>query len=106
MTVRILSALIGVATAANVAFGLMTEADFVVADYLIGAFLVAAALIPERRHARAGLIAANAYALGVFTVAMARRLNADLGVSPALLVVIILAGGCLVFLLLQKSEAP
>ncbi len=104
--VRVLSALVGAATAANVALGLMTQPEFIVADYLLAAFLILAALIPPPRAAQIALIGANAYALGVFTVAMAQRMELDGTLTPGLAAAAVLSAACLLFLLLRKDGAP
>lgn len=102
---RILGGLMGLVTAGLVVARLMTIPQFVVADLLIG-LTALAAVLPSRVWAWRGLVVGNAYALGVFTVALARQLGPDIGaVNPPLIVVMLMAGPGLVLLLLRPQTA-
>ncbi len=105
MMLRIVGAAGGVVTALNVLLGFMTTPEFVVADILIGVFLVGAALVPERALARTGLIAANAYALGVFSVALAARMQPEGVFNPGLVAIMIVVAASLALLLAIGGEA-
>lgn len=105
MILRVVGAAVGAITALNVLLGFMKTPEFIVADILIGVFLIAASVIPDRGLARSGLIAGNAYALGVFSVALARRLAPDGVFNPGLVVIMIVAAVSLVALIAQKSKA-
>lgn len=81
---RILSFTVGAATAWRVLEGQMTAPLFKVAELAVGAALVIAALMP-RSVAPTALIASNAYALGVFSVALAAYLVPGKPVEPLLM---------------------
>lgn len=104
MILRVAGAAVGGITALNVLLGFMKTPEFVVADILIGVFLIIAAVMPDRRLARSGLIAGNAYALGVFSVALARRLAPDGVFNPGLVAIMIVAAVSLVALFVQKEQ--
>lgn len=70
---RLLSVLLGAGIAWKVLDGTMTMPLFKVADLAAGAALVIAGLMPKPTTSTA-LIAANAYALGVFSIALASYL--------------------------------
>ncbi len=106
LILRILGGLSGLVTAGLVMAGLMTVQQFVVADLIIGALLIAAAVIPNRVWAWRGLLIGNAYALGVFTVALARQLGMDEGaVNPPLVLVMLTCGLGLIGLLTRPISA-
>lgn len=73
---RVVAALTAVIAVVNIAVGAMTDADFLVPDFLLSALLIVAALLPAARDAAIALIAALAFALGVFSVAASIQLNA------------------------------
>lgn len=81
---RLLSLVVGAATAWRVLDGTMTSALFRVPDLAVGAVLVLAALLP-RGAAVPALIGANGYALGVFSVALADYLVPGRPVQPLLI---------------------
>ena len=93
LCLRILGGIVGVLTAGPALIGRMTTPEFIVADVIIGVVLVAAAIIPSRTWAWRGLLVGNAYALGVFTVALARQLGPEVGAASPLLIVGMLAAG-------------
>lgn len=103
LALRIIGAAVGVITAGNVAIGLMTDPVFVVPDYLIGAFLIVAALIPQRPLARGALIAGNAFALGVFSVALANRMQPGGVFNPALVILMAVIAASIVILIARKE---
>ncbi|MDF7773700.1 hypothetical protein P1X14_00445 [Sphingomonas sp. AOB5] len=84
LVLRLLSILVGAGTAWQVLSGTMTAPLFKVADLALGAALVIAALMP-RAIAPTALIAANAYALGVFSIALASYLVPGRPVAPLLI---------------------
>lgn len=84
LVLRALAILIGGFTAWQVLNGSMTSKLFQVPDLAVGAALVIAALLP-RGVAGAALIAANAFALGVFAVALADYLVPGRPVNPLLI---------------------
>jgi len=73
LLLRLLSILVGAGAAWKVLDGTMTMPLFKVADLAAGAVLVIAGLMPKP-VAPTALIAANAYALGVFSIALASYL--------------------------------
>ena len=81
---RLLSFTVGAAAAWRVLDGQMTAPLFKVADLAVGAVLVIAALMP-RGIAPTALIAASAYALGVFSIALAGYLVPGKPVDPLLM---------------------
>ena len=81
---RLLSILVGAATAWRVLDGTMTDPLFKVPDLALGIAMVIAALMP-RGYAAPAMTAANAYALGVFSVALAAYLVPGTAVNPLLL---------------------
>ena len=81
---RLLSILVGGATAWRVLDGTMTAPLFKVPDLVVGAALVIAALLP-RAIAPVALVAASAYALGVFSIALANYLVPGRPVEPLLI---------------------
>lgn len=104
LILRILGGLSGLITAGLVVGGLMTVQQFVVADLIIGAILILAALVPSRVWAWRGLVVGNAYALGVFTVALARQLGMDGGgVNPPLVLVMLNCGLGLIGLMMRPQ---
>lgn len=84
LLLRILSLVVGAATAWRVLDGTMTAPLFKAADLAVGAALVIAALMP-RAVAPMALVTANAYALGVFSVALAGYLVPGRPVDPLLM---------------------
>lgn len=84
LILRILSFTVGAATAWRVLDGQMTSPLFKVAELALGAALVIAALMP-RAIAPTALIAASAYALGVFSIALAGYLVPGKPVDPLLM---------------------
>ena len=84
LILRILSFTVGAATAWRVLDGQMTAPLFKVAELALGAALVIAALMPKG-VAPTALIAASAYALGVFSVSLANHLVPGHAVEPLLL---------------------
>lgn len=84
LVLRLLALLVGTATAYRVLDGTMANKLFQVPDLAVGAALVIAALLP-RPAAVPALIAASAYALGVFSVALADYLVPGRPVSPLLI---------------------
>jgi hypothetical protein len=89
---RVLAGLTGLVTGGLVLIGRMTIHEFIVADLIIGGLLILGALWPARRPAWLMMTVGNAYALGVFTVALARQLGPVPPVNPPLVVVMITAG--------------
>ncbi len=81
---RILAFTVGAATAWRVLDGQMTAPLFKVADLAVGAVLVIAALLPKA-IAPTALIGASAYALGVFSIALAGYLVPGRPVDPLLM---------------------
>jgi len=81
---RLLSILVGAGTAWRVLEGVMTAPLFKTADLVVGGVLIVAALMP-RPIAPVAMIAANAYALGVFSVALASYLVPGRPVDPLLI---------------------
>ena len=81
---RILAFTVGAATAWRVLDGQMTSPLFKVADLAVGAALVIAALMPKA-IAPTALIGASAYALGVFSIALANYLVPGRPVDPLLM---------------------
>lgn len=81
---RLLSLVVGGFTAWRVLGGQMTSTLFKVPDLAVGAVMVLAALIPNKGAAPA-LVAANAYAFGVFSVALAGYLVPSKPVEPLLI---------------------
>ena len=81
---RILSFTVGAATAWRVLDGTMTAPLFKVADLVVGAALVIAALMPKA-VAPIALVTASAYALGVFSIALAGYLVPGRPVEPLLM---------------------
>jgi hypothetical protein len=81
---RLLSILVGAATAWRVLDGTMTMPLFKVADLAVGAALVIAGLMPKGA-AQHALVAANAYALGVFSIALASYLVPGRPADPLLM---------------------
>lgn len=84
LVLRILSLVVGGASAWFVLNGAMTAPLFKVADLAVGAALVIAALMP-RNIAPTALVAASAYALGVFSIALAGYLVPGKPVDPKLI---------------------
>jgi hypothetical protein len=84
LVLRLLAILVGAATAWRVLDGSMTDAIFKVPDLVLGGVLVIAALLP-RSAAPSALLAASAYALGVFSVALATYMVPGRPVEPLLL---------------------
>lgn len=84
LLLRLLSILVGAATAWQVLEGRMTQPLFKVADLAVGAALVIAGLMPKS-VAPTALITANAYALGVFSIALASYLVPGRPVDPLLM---------------------
>ena len=84
IALRLTALLIGGFTAFRVLDGTMTNKLFVVPDLALGAALIVAALLPKG-VAGAALIAANAFALGVFAVALADYLVPGRPVNPILI---------------------
>jgi len=84
LTLRLLSLIVGGFTAWRVLDGHMVSTLFKVPDLAVGAAMVLAALIPSR-GATAALVAANAYAFGVFSVALASYLVPSRPVEPLLI---------------------
>lgn len=85
---RAISAVNGLVTVGLVLAGVMTDPLFVVADLFVGV-LALAAVLPSKRWAISGMLVGNAYALGVFTVALAGRLApGGGGASPFLAIAI------------------
>jgi hypothetical protein len=84
LVLRLLSILLGAGAAWRVLNGMMTVPLFKVADLVLGVALVLAALMP-RAIAPTALIAANAYALGVFSIALASFLVPGRPVEPLLI---------------------
>ena len=76
MFARVVAALTAIVAVVNIAVGAMTDPDFLIPDLLLSALLIVAALLPSARHAAIALIAALAFALGVFGVAVSIQLNA------------------------------
>ncbi|MAW80062.1 MAG: hypothetical protein CMI63_07470 [Parvularcula sp.] len=101
---RVAGAATGVATAANVLAGLMEVPEFVVPDLLIGAFLVSAAFLPSPVRARLSLISANAFALGVFSVALAQQTAPGETPNPGLVIVMIVAAASMVLLAVSPQS--
>ncbi len=69
--VRIATGFSGLTTAANLALGRMDDPAFIVPDLVAAALLMAGAIIPARRLSAIAMAIANAFALGVFSVAAA-----------------------------------
>jgi peptidoglycan/LPS O-acetylase OafA/YrhL len=84
LLLRLLSILVGAATAWRVLDGQMTQPLFKVADLAVGAALVIAALMPKG-VAPTALVAASAYALGVFSIALAGYLVPGHPADPLLM---------------------
>jgi len=84
LILRILSLTVGAATAWRVLDGTMTAPLFKFAELALGAALVIAALMP-RKVAPTALIAASAYALGVFSVSLASHLAPGHAMEPLLI---------------------
>ena len=101
---RIVSALVGLATGLNVLLGYMQTPEFVVPDYIIAVALIAAALLPSRAWAQRALFADNAYALDVFSVALARRMQPDGVFNPGLVVIMLIVLASLAALAAMKKE--
>ncbi len=102
LVLRLLSLVVGGVTAWRVLDGTMTSALFKVPDLAVGAVLVLAALLP-RPAAGPALIGANAYALGVFSIALAEYLVPGRPVQP-LLIAGMAANLVAVVLLLSQSN--
>lgn len=100
---RVLSALMGVTLGYSVLTGGMSIRVFVVPDLLLSAGLVIAALLPAGAAPRA-LLAANAFAAGVFTVAVSRYLIEDGRINPPLIAYIATAVLIVVALLLRPGS--
>ncbi|MEZ0243242.1 MAG: hypothetical protein ACAH11_07695 [Sphingomonas sp.] len=81
---RILTFTVGAATAWRVLDGQMTAPLFKVAELALGAALVIAALMPKG-VAPTALVTASAYALGVFSIALANYLVPGRPVDPLLM---------------------
>ncbi|MCW3836417.1 hypothetical protein ACFQ1E_10675 [Sphingomonas canadensis] len=81
---RLLAILTGGFTAWRVLDGSMTASIFKVPDLVLGVVLVVAALLP-RAQAPTALLAASAYSLGVFSVALAQYMVPGRPVDPLLL---------------------
>ena len=75
MILRLLAAGTGLVTVFLVLGGAMTDRDFIMPDLLAGGWLFIAAMEPRRVWAWRGLVTGNAFALGVFAVALTRQLN-------------------------------
>lgn len=103
--VRIAGVLVGLATGLNVLLGYMQTPEFVVPDYIIAVALIVAALLPSRAWARRGLFAGNAYALGVFSVALARRMQPDGVFNPGLVVIMLVVAASLCLLWMEKGDS-
>jgi len=101
---RFVSALAGAVTAANVLLGYMTTPEFVAPDILVGIILIAAALCPSPLWAWRGLVFGNAYALGVFSVALAARMQPGGVFNPGLVAIIIVVAASLAVLLTMRSD--
>jgi hypothetical protein len=84
LALRILSIAVGAGTAWRVIDGTMTAPLFKIAELFLGAVLVIAALLP-RPVAPTAMIAAHAYALGVFSIALAGYLVPGRPVDPLLM---------------------
>lgn len=102
LALRILAGLTGLLTGGLVLIGRMTIYEFIVADLIVGGLLVLGALWPARRLAWLIMVVGNAYALGVFTVALARQIGPVPPVNPPLLVVMMTAGLGLIGLLATR----
>lgn len=81
---RLLSIVVGAATAWRVLDGTMTMPLFKVANLAVGAVLVLAALAPKS-IAPSAMATASAYALGVFSIALASYLVPGRPADPLLL---------------------
>lgn len=100
LAIRIVTIVSGLATAANVALGFMSNQLFIIPDYVAAAALILAAIIPQPALATRAMLAANALTLGVFTVAITGHyqtvsthsigLLIGLGVSLALTIALLL----------------
>lgn len=84
LILRLLAFAVGGVTAYRVLDGSMTNATFKVPELAVGAALVIAALLPKPVGPTA-LIAASAYALGVFSIALAGYLVPGRPVDPLLI---------------------
>lgn len=80
---------VAVGTVIPIITGAMSDPAFVVPDILLALPLVVGALLPDK-GARILLTGANAYALGIFSVAIATRL-ATVGAPSAMLVLAVIA---------------
>lgn len=75
MIARVVAALTALIAVVNIGVGAMTDPDFLLPDVLLAGLLIVAALLPARREAAPALIAALAFALGVFGVALSVQWN-------------------------------
>lgn len=82
--IRILSVLVGAGTAWRVYEGTLAQPLFKIAYIVVAAVLVIAALLP-RTSAASVMLAANAYALGVFSIGLASYLVPGRPVDPLLI---------------------
>lgn len=104
MGLRIVGALVGLATALNVMLGYMQTPEFVVPDYIIAVALLGAAATPSRVWARRALFAGNAYALGVFSVALAARMQPGGVFNPGLVVIMLAVVASLAALAMMRRD--
>jgi hypothetical protein len=103
LVIRLVSALMGLTLAYSVLTGGMTVRIFVVPDLILSAGLALAAAMPRATAPRA-LLAANAFAAAVFTVAVSRYVIEDGRVNPPLIVFLLLACGQALFLLVAPRR--
>lgn len=98
LALRLISAAMGLSLGYLVLTGGMAIRVFIAPDLLLSAGLVLASAMPAKLASRA-LLAANAFAAGVFTVATSRYLIEDGRMNPPLIAYVALAWA-LTFLLL------
>lgn len=104
MIARAVAALTALIAVVNIGVGAMTDPDFLIPDVVLAALLIVAAFLPARRDAAAALVAALAFALGVFGVAFSVQWNAgERNWSLALLMAADVAGLICAFLALRRA---
>lgn len=76
MIARVVAALSALIAVVNIGVGAMTDPDFLIPDIVLSALLIVAAFLPSPRDAGLALVAALAFALGVFGVAFSVQMGA------------------------------